>query len=155
MSATVTDLVPQPSTAPIHLVGTLETRAPIEAAWAAFSDTDRFNRVAKLGFEFEEEPQPDGTVKRVGRSQRLGFIKLVWDEHPFRYRSPNHFSVTRVLRGSPAAQIRTRCELRKADSGTRIRYVADIYPRSMLFWPIVALEAYVFTKPQLFCSFRT
>ena len=72
-----------PDTTPIRLTWELEVNAPIGKAWAALSDTDRFNRAASLSFRFEEFPQEAGTTKRVGRARRLGVIDLVWDELRF------------------------------------------------------------------------
>ena len=73
---------------PVRLSWNLKTRASLQQTWEAFSDTDQFARVAGQGFDFTEEAQADGSVKRTGRMKRMG-MSFTWDELPFQYRAPN------------------------------------------------------------------
>ncbi len=52
------------------------------ALWPMLADTNRFNEVLGLPtYELEELPQPDGTIRRLGRGKAAGF-SLAWEEKP-------------------------------------------------------------------------
>lgn len=126
----------------------LHTRADITAAWASLSDTDRFNRLAGLGFTFE--PAPAGSaVRRIGRMKRLGMV-LTWDELPFTYEAPRWFKTKRIFHGGPAKEFSATLQLKEAsDGGTDIRYVVDVTPRNALTSPVVKIDLERSTRPQL------
>lgn len=126
----------------------LHTRADITAAWASLSDTDRFNRLAQLGFTFE--PAPAGSsVRRVGRMKRLG-MELTWDELPFTYEAPRWYKTRRIFHGGPAKEFSATLQLKEtSDGGTDIRYVVEVVPRNMLTSPVVKIDLERSTRPQL------
>ncbi|MCP4809988.1 MAG: hypothetical protein GY913_07715 [Proteobacteria bacterium] len=64
---------------PVRIQWELHTRADLDTTWLHLSDTDRFNRVAELGFTFTEAPDDSGEVVRVGHMNKLG-LSLSWDE---------------------------------------------------------------------------
>ncbi|MFT5582703.1 MAG: hypothetical protein ACI9VR_000279 [Cognaticolwellia sp.] len=126
----------------------LHTRADITAAWASLSDTDRFNRLAGLGFRFE--PAPIGSkVRRIGRMRRLG-MNLSWDELPFTYEAPRWFKTKRLFHGGPASEFSATLQLKEAaDGGTDVRYVVEVVPKNVLTSPLVKIDLERTTRPQL------
>lgn len=140
---------PEDGIRPVRLSWELRTTAPLEAAWEALSDTERFNAAAEMGFSFTEEPQPDGTTRRIGRARRLGVLDLEWVEEPWQYRANEWFRCTRRLRGSPAVSFVILCRLRALEGAVDIRYSVEMFPRNIFTRPLVALEAWAFTRPQL------
>lgn len=133
---------------PVTLVFERTVRAPVEVVWRAFANTDAFNRVAGLGFSFEEEPQPDGSVRRRGRVKRFG-LEITWDELPFRFVAPDRFRSVRVFDNGPVASVDTSFHLEDAAGDTRLTYRVALTPRHWLLRPVVAVEARVGTSPQL------
>ncbi len=111
------------------------------------SDTDRFNRAAGLGYRFDEQVV-DGVVVRSGRMVKFGQT-FVFDEAPWTWSAPKFFRVERVFRGGPAHRVAVSLDLEPRGSGTTVRYAVDIFPRYAPAWPIVRLEATLFTYPAL------
>lgn len=144
-----------PSPAPVQLIWELETPASIEATWALFGDTDRFNRAVGFGFRFEETQRADGTVKRTGTAKALGVVNLRWEERPFRYRVPEWFKSVRLFEGSPAERLETELELQDRGGSTAIKYTVSVTPRSAWTKPIVALELKTVTRPKIDAAFKT
>jgi len=134
---------------PVVLTWELETPASIEATWALFGDTDRYNRAAGFEFSFTEEPRPDGTVKRTGFAKALGLVDLRWEERPFRYAVPEWFESTRLFEGGPAERLVTSLKLSPSGSGTRIEYRIAVTPRSFFTKPLVSIELNTVTKPKV------
>ncbi len=117
--------------------------------WEVFSDTDRFNRLAGLGFKFEETIQPDGTVKRTGSASFLG-IQMTWDELPFQFVAGEWFRTRREFHRGPAQAFTTTLRIRaREEGGTAIRYTVEVQPRSALARPVLALEMKANTGPRL------
>jgi len=130
----------------VHWTYTVPTR--IENTWRACSDTDRFNRAAGLGFEFEEEPQDDGTVLRYGSINKFG-LKIRWEEMPFEFEAPNYFISRRRFLSGPISGVRTTCRLKETEKGTIIDYLVEFSARNWISRPIVMGEAKLNTKPQV------
>ena len=127
----------------------LRTRASLAATWQLLSDTDRFNRVAGLEYSYQEEAQPDGSVKRFGSGSRLG-VPLRWVEPPFDWQAPNSFAIARSFTTGPALSYTIRLELRQAsEGGTEFDYTLTVVPRSAWTRPIVQGELATFTRPAL------
>lgn len=133
---------------PVRRVWELKTKAGLEETWDILADTDRFNRVANLGFSFKEIPQSDGTTLRLGEMKRLG-MRLRWKDLPFQYRTPEWFRKERVFESGPLAALVTTLRLRPDKDGTAIRYTVEGYPRHPLYRPLVAFEFAITTAPQL------
>ena len=126
----------------------LHTRADITAAWTSLSDTDRFNRLAKLDFRFKPAP-PGSKVRRIGQVRRLG-MNLSWDELPFTYEAPRWFKTKRIFHGGPAREFSATLQLKKAaDGGTNVRYVVELIPRNALTSPLLKIDMQRSTRPQL------
>ena len=126
----------------------LHTGADITAAWTSLSDTDRFNRLAKLDFRFKPAP-PGSKVRRIGQVRRLG-MNLSWDELPFTYEAPRWFKTKRIFHGGPAREFSATLQLKKAaDGGTNVRYVVELIPRNALTSPLLKIDMQRSTLPQL------
>jgi serine/threonine-protein kinase len=119
-----------------------------EAAWKVFSDTDRFNRAAKLGFTFEEKLRKDGVVERHGSMSRFG-MRIRWREDPFEYVAPEWFRSTRTFHNGPLKKAVTHMQLQTAEAGLQLRYEILLSPRNVLVRPIVALDAATQLKPTI------
>ena len=104
--------------------------------------------MANLGFQFIEDPRPDGTIHRTGKARRLGMM-LTWDDLPFQYQAPEWFRKVRRFHNGPAAEMVNLVRLRPERGGTAIRYSFEVYPRFSILRPLVALEVYAFTRPAL------
>ncbi len=134
---------------PVRLHWELETPAGRQTTWELFSDTDRFNHAADLGYSYVDTPQPDGTLKRIGSITRLG-ITVTWDEQPFHYAKPDWFRSVRKFHGGPGEKLVTTCRFRDLpNGGTGVRYTVEVTPRSALYRPVVALELNTGTKRAL------
>ena len=134
---------------PVELVWELETPASIEATWALFGDTDRYNRAAGFDFDFEEETRPDGTVRRIGHAKALGVVDLRWEERPFRYRVPEWFESTRLFDGGPGERLVTSLRLEDLGGRTGIRYTIAVTPRNFFARALVAIELKTVTRPKV------
>ncbi len=133
---------------PVRLHWDLHTLADQATTWRVLSNTDRFNRACGLGFQFREEPRPDGTVHRTGTARKFG-LRLDWEELPFEVLAPDRFVSTRVFPSGPLARLQTTCRLEEVADGTRVAYTVELFPRSVLLKPIVALDAAATTRPML------
>ena len=120
----------------------------MEAAWKVFSDTDRFNRAAKLGFKFQEKLRKDGVVERHGSLSRFG-MRIRWREEPFEYVAPEWFRSTRNFQNGPLKRAVTHVQLQRRDAGLQLRYEILLSPRNALVRPIVALDAATQLKPTI------
>ncbi len=123
-------------------------RAPVDIVWKAMSNTDAFNRIAGLGFSFEESPQPDGSVVRIGRVRRFGQL-LEWEERPFEYREPGALRSVRVFKSGPVARVTADFALVETEVGTGIDYRVRLKPRYALARPLIAVDARLNTAPPL------
>jgi hypothetical protein len=134
---------------PVRISWELHSSADLLTTWNVFSDTDRFNRVAELGFTFEEAPDDRGAVARVGHMKKLG-MSLSWDELPFQYSAPTWFRTRRLFHGGPAAEFTASLRLKEApQGGTDILYAVEVVPRNALTAPVVAIELKTQTRSQL------
>ena len=118
------------------------------AAWAAFSDTDRFNRAAGLGFTFTEHEQLDGTVMRRGQVRKLG-MNLVWDELPWEYEAPRWFRIRRRFHSGPVGTVQVECRIDGDAQRCEAAYTVLIEPRAPWWQPVVWADAKTAIKPQL------
>lgn len=91
-----------------------------EALWPFISNTNHFNRAASVPH-----------VERVGAGsangrQRLRLVRfgvaVEWDEDPFEWERPYRFSVRRVYRRGPVAEMRVQVDLAPAPDGSSVRY---------------------------------
>jgi tRNA A-37 threonylcarbamoyl transferase component Bud32 len=129
---------------PVRLEWDLPSPAGIRDVWALLSDTDRFNRVAGLGFHFDS--QPDGSTR--GSVQALG-MEHVWVEEPWEYEAPRWFRSRRAFIGGPVERIDLQLRLDEVDGGTRVRYAVLIVPRAAVARPILAAQAALQSRPQI------
>ena len=109
----------------LHWQKLLPTRN-LTAAWAILSDTDRFNRAANLGFEFEEEVDDGGRRIKVGKVRRMG-MELVWEDDPFTYLAPRQLVSVRRFRTGPLKRLETTIRLQEASEP---RPASHVLPRT-------------------------
>jgi len=126
---------------------TLPTRS-LSAAWAVFSDTDRFNRAANLGFTFVEEVDAQGRRLKIGQVKRMG-LTLHWVDDPFTYVAPHQFISTRRFRNGPLARLETTMRLHPSPDGVVLDYVIRLVPSSWLTRPLVWIDAMTSIKPDM------
>lgn len=129
---------------PVRLEWDLPSPAGIREVWALLSDTDRFNRAAGLGFQFDS--QADGSTR--GRVQALG-MEHQWVEEPWEYEAPRWFRSRRVFVSGPAAHIDLELQIDEVEGGARVRYTVLIVPRAAVARPILAAQAALQSRPQL------
>ncbi len=125
---------------PIVLSWDLVTRASLREAWAAMSDTDRFNRVAEAGFTFTPGDASRDGARTQGTIKKLG-LTVSWDEEPFSYRAPHWFRIERRFHSGPAERLVANARLsRRAEGGTRIEYALEITPRGFFSRTILGID---------------
>ena len=135
---------------PINKVWELRSPANIEDTWAVFSDTDRFNRVAELGFKFEQLQLSDGTTRRTGKGVFFAGITAEWEELPWSWKAPEWYRSTRRFLGGPAEEMTVQLRLRpEADGTTAVRYSVSVTPRNFLVRPIVMADISLSSSPKI------
>lgn len=118
------------------------------AAWRTFSDTDRFNREARLGFKFSEEVGEDGRLRRYGVVYKFG-IPLRWEDEPFQLEAPTRFRSTRRFEGGPIDHLVVTITLELRDEGVHLDYLVEIFPRHPFLLPAIWFESVTSVKPVL------
>lgn len=135
---------------PITKVWELRSPANIEDTWAVFSDTDRFNRVAELGFSFEQLQLSDGSMRRTGKGVFFAGITAEWEELPWSWKAPEWYRSTRRFLGGPAEEMTVQLRLRpEADGTTAVRYSVSVTPRNFLLRPIVMADLSLSSAPKV------
>lgn len=135
---------------PINKVWELRSPASIADTWAVFSDTDRFNRVAELGFKFEQLQLSDGSVRRTGKGVFFAGITAEWEELPWSWKAPEWYRSTRRFLGGPAEEMTVQLRLRaEPDGGTAVRYSVSVTPRNLLLRPIVLADLSLSSAPKV------
>jgi class 3 adenylate cyclase len=106
--------------------------APPERLWRAISDTDAINRDAGLpSVHYTYEPEPGGLSRAVARA-RLGPLRLVWDEPPFRWEAPHRVAVERRFRGGPFARFGSDVRVQPAGTGSVVLHTVELDARGAL-----------------------
>ena len=137
----------------VRLRWRVHTTAPQGATWAAFSDTDRFNRLAGLGLRFEQQPKPDGSVARTGRTRHLGLL-LTWREDPVRYDAPHSFRIERTYDNGPVSRTASTLHLTVDETGTAIAMETELWPRRGFLRALVEVDARATLQPRLARALR-
>jgi len=118
---------------------TLPTRS-LRAAWAVFSNTDRFNRAAGLGFTFRTEVDEHGNIVQVGTVKRLGLL-IDWVDEPFEFVAPDWFRSVRRFRTGPLERLTTTVHLRRSTEAVHLQYDIELVPAHWAARPIILLDA--------------
>ncbi|MCK6515656.1 DUF5939 domain-containing protein [Myxococcota bacterium] len=135
---------------PITKVWELRSPATIEDTWSVFSDTDRFNRVAELGFKFEQLQLSDGSTRRTGKGVFFAGITAEWEELPWSWKAPEWYRSTRRFMGGPAEEMTVQLRLRpEPDGGTAVRYSVSVTPRNFLLRPVVMADLSLSSAPKV------
>ncbi len=133
---------------PVKLEWHLDVAASQRRTWAIFGDTDRFNRAARLGFEFEEEPLDDGTVRRTGMLRKFG-LTIRWVEAVFDFQAPHGFYNVRRFLDGPVSRLEVSLAVTPTDAGSHVHYTVQLTPRNWLMIPVVHADARFTTGPLL------
>jgi adenylate cyclase len=112
----------------IHYHWEWQLRATPEQLWPYVSDTQRFNRVA-VGYRVQPSSATDEDVQHLRASY---VIPLAWEEHPFEWDKPHHFSVRRRFQGPLLRDFSTRTTLTPNTQGTLLLYEITARPASLL-----------------------
>ncbi|MEZ4318032.1 MAG: protein kinase [Myxococcota bacterium] len=129
---------------PIRVEFRRDVRSTAEVVWRALSNTDAFNRLAGFGFEFGEDAQPDGSVRRWGRVRRFGQV-LEWEERPFQFVAPAEFESARVFRSGPVDTVKAKFRLAESSRTTTVHYTVEILPRHWIARPVIAADTHLNT----------
>jgi class 3 adenylate cyclase len=110
-----------------------EFSAAPEALWPVLADTARFNEAAGLPrYEVTDLPQPDGTVRRIGRARRLG-ITVSWEEGVPQWIVGRRFVHERRFAFVLFGRVVTEIDMWPAGGGgSRVRYRLSIAARGRM-----------------------
>ncbi len=105
---------------------------PPEELWPVLADTNRFNEAMGLPpYVLEETPQPDGTVRRLGRGKVAGFA-LAWEEKPYEWIAGRHFRQARVFSRGPFRRFGPIFDLGPdGKGGSRVSYALEYEPLTL------------------------
>ncbi len=105
---------------------------PPEKLWTVLSDTARFNEAAKApSYALDEIAQPDGTVRRFGRS-RIAGMDMAWEEMPYQWIENRAFSQQRVFSKGPFRRFGPELKLEPDGDGTRVTYALEAEPANLI-----------------------
>lgn len=110
-------------------------QASPEEVWPFVSDTHNFNQVTGLPrVKFEEQPQPDGSIRRFASGRLFGFMPIGWEEYMFEWVKPFRFGVYRLYNPPfPMKSLRTLTHLQEtSDGSTQIHYEVWAEGRGLL-----------------------
>ncbi len=134
---------------PIQFEWQLRSKAPLDQVWAAFSDTERINRIAGLHMQFAFVPRDDGKSQPTGALRHLG-MRVTWTEKPVVFTALKHYLIERIYDAGPISRSQNELTLSALpDGGTAIAYQMRLTPKSRLFWLAVKLDAEMTVRPQL------
>lgn len=127
----------------------LDLQSTPESLWPFVADTNRFNHDTGLPAVTQVFDAPDS----IPGMKRLRFsiygIPVEWDEQPFEWVYPYRFSVRRLYRRGPFAEVRVEAEMTaKEGGGTHLRYRVWFVPS----WPLVG-DAAILWQVGLFSRF--
>ncbi len=123
---------------PLRLQWTLKTPRDLEATWAVFSDTDRFNRAGSFGYRLEETVNAAGNVVRMGRTTEFG-LEMRWLERAFDYERPHRFFAEREFLNGPLRGYTLGASFERQGTGTGIQYSVTAFARWGFLRPLVWL----------------
>lgn len=110
---------------------TWNAKAPPDAVWPLVSDTRRVNRAVGLPeVQLEPHPRPSGGTRLSGRTRMMG-VETTWDEQPFEWNAPRHFSVERLYHSGPLTRLVSRTALEPDQGGTRVTMTVEADPRGV------------------------
>ena len=96
-----------------------DLRSSPEAIWPYVADTNRFNRDTGQ----PEVEMLDNKMGTKNARMKLPFIRVEWEEEPFKWTYPYSFGVLRIYRKGPIDEMRVQADFDPlATGGTRIKY---------------------------------
>ncbi len=115
-----------------------------EDIWSALADTHQLNRAIGNN-PLESEPIHQG-AERYRIKTRLAGLSLEYEEEPFEWNRPEFLSIARKFLNGPARRYQIEWRLvEKQQGGTSVQQRLEVEPRSVWFWPFVALNAMAIT----------
>ena len=107
-------------------------RAPPSALWPFLADTPKLNRAVGLPPIHYTITPADGGGSDVAAEVRLaGRTVARWTEHPFGWREPYGYAVTREFHGGPFVAMTFGIELTPIDGGSDLLAFIDFVPRNL------------------------
>ena len=110
--------------------------------WPVVSDTARMNRLMGMPpVTYSAARDDEGTAVLLAQARYFG-MAMAWWEYPFSWTEGRSYTVRRVFRRGPVAEMVGGCRLEDRDGGTCVRVTADVTPRGswsawMVRWGMV------------------
>jgi class 3 adenylate cyclase len=109
-----------------------QLKSSVAELWPYVADTHRFNHASGLpSMAYTQIPLPEGGSRRIARTTRLG-ITVEFEDFPFDWVREQEFSVLRIFKRGPIAQIYTKVSLETEGTGTLIKYYVEVTPANLL-----------------------
>jgi adenylate cyclase len=134
----------------IHYRWEWQLRSTPEQLWPYVSDTQRFNRAA-VGYRVQPGAASDEDIQHL-RAHYV--IPLAWDEHPFEWDRPHHFSVQRRFHGPILRDFSARTTLTPNPQGTLLLYEVTARPASLLGTVAIPLQIGLLSRTRFGRAFR-
>jgi class 3 adenylate cyclase len=130
---------------PIAVEDSITLPFPPEQLWRYVADSARMDRAVGLPrVSYERVERGEGGEDVTGEYRVLGWAWARWQEHPFAWERPRHYSVVREYSRGPLARFFGGADLTPVDdqdgadgSATRVRVFAAFTPRSLATVPLV------------------
>lgn len=106
-------------------VVTLIGSAPrsLRDTWDILSDTSRINEIV---FGLPPVDVKAVTTEKLDAQVKLAGITVDFEEHPWAYEAPHHYSSLRVFSSGPIEKLTASCELKHAGDATDVLYRVSI-----------------------------
>ena len=134
----------------LHYRWEWQLRSTPEQLWPYVSDTQRFNRVA-VGYRVQPGDASEDDLQHL-RARYV--IPLAWDEHPFEWDRPHHFSVQRRFHGPILRDFSARTTLTPNAQGTLLSYEVTAQPASLLGTLAIPLQIGLLSRYRFGRAFR-
>jgi hypothetical protein len=111
--------------------------APLTEVWRVVSDTDLIDSAIRNPvITYDDQPQPDGTTRRMCRTRKLGFL-FEYEEHPFTWIHEQMYEFRRVFTKGAFRTFAHRCQLipkdeANPDAGCIVRTTFEFEPTRVL-----------------------
>lgn len=106
-----------------------QSKASPDRLWPFLGDTNRTNRAAGLPtVRMQSHPLPNGGARLTGTARVLG-TQVFWDERPYEWAAPHHFSIERVYHSGPLSRLVATTTLEPAGAGSTVTMSVEVESR--------------------------